>query len=274
MRLGSGALSLGTLVTAAAVVVLAQSEPRFEVASVKPNRSGERTGPNVRYEGSQFVAVNDNLLTILRTAWRLPADQVVGGPDWVRSERERFDIFAKAPEGATRAQMPLMVRALLADRYTLETHFETRQVPMYALVVARRDGRLGPRLVPTSNDCKARLAARQRGDAGAPPEPETERPACGLQSSLGNIHGAGAEIAEFVRVLSFLDFAGRPVIDRTGLTGEYQIDLQWTTDRTRTDPEFPTLSTALREQLGLTLDATKGPADFLVIDSAQRPTPD
>ena len=274
MRLGLGALSLGMLVTAAAVAVLAQSEPRFEVASVKSNKSGERTGPHVRYEGSQFVAVNDTLLTIVRDAWRLPADQVVGGPDWVRSEGERFDIFAKAPRGVTSAQMRLMVRALLADRYKLETHFETRQVSLYALVMARRDRRLGPRLIPTSTDCKERLAALQAGDAATHPESETERPVCGLQSSVGNIHGAAAEIAELVHVLSFLDFAGRPVIDRTGLPGEYQIDLQWTTDRTRTDPEFPVLTTALREQLGLKLEATKGPADFLVIDSAQRPRRD
>jgi len=100
------ALLMLTLGSAEAPVLRAQAPvtgvpPSFEVASVRENKSGERTGPYFRYEGSQFVVVNNNLITIIRTAWGLPPDQVLGGPDWIRSQRERFDILAKAPEGIT-----------------------------------------------------------------------------------------------------------------------------------------------------------------------------
>jgi uncharacterized protein (TIGR03435 family) len=200
--------------------------------------------------------------------------QVVGGPDWVRSEGERFDILAKIPDGTSRAQRDAMVRALLADRFKLKTHLETREAPMYALVMARPDGRLGPRLSESGLDCHARRAATNRGERVAPPD-ELGRPPCVLQSSLGSIRGGGIPIADFARALSFLGFAGRPVVDRSGLTGEYDLELRWTPDRTRQDdPDAPTLVTALREQLGLKLEATKGPVNVLVIDSAERPTPD
>lgn len=252
-----------------------QSAPTFEVASVKQNKSGERTGPYFRYEGSQFVVVNNNLLTIIRTAWGLPPDRVLGGPDWVRSERERFDILAKAPDGTARPQMPLMVRALLADRFKLKTHLETRDVPMYALVVARPDGKLGPQISSATFDCKSWLAARDRGERVAPPPSNGDRLACGLQSSLGSIRGGAVQITDFARVLSFLGvLGGRPVVDRSGLSGDYVIELRWTPDGARqVDPDLPTLFTALREQLGLKLQATNGPMEVLVIDSVEMPTP-
>jgi uncharacterized protein (TIGR03435 family) len=261
-----------------APVLLAQMQvaeplPSFEVASVRPNKSGERTGPHLRYEGSQFVVVNTNLLTIVRTAWDLPADQVVGGPGWVESER--FDILAKIPEGTARPQRPLMVRALLAERFKLRTHVETRDARIYALVVARPDGTLGRRMSRAIFDCKSGSAGGDRAARVALPPRNDDPPACGVwQSSLGSIRGRGVQIADFARVLSFLGVAGeRPVVDRSGLTGDYDVDLRWTPDRARqVDPDVPPLFTALREQLGLKLEATRGPIDVLVIDSAERPT--
>lgn len=253
---------------------IAEPLPSFEVASVKQNKSGERTGPYFRYEGMQFVVVNNNLLTTIRTAWRLPPDQILGGPDWVRSERERFDILAKAPDGTTRSQMPLMVRALLADRFKLKTHLETRDAPIYALVVARPDGTLGPRMSPATFDCTSWLAARNRGERVAPPPPSNgDGLACGLQSSLGSIRGR-SQIADLAFVLSFLDVLDRPVVDRSGLTADYELELRWSPDPGRTRSDLPSLFTALQEQLGLKLEATTGPVEVLVIDSAERPTPD
>jgi len=252
-------------------------EPHFDAVSVKRNKSGENTGPYLRYEGLQLVVVNNNLFTIMRGAWGLPPDLILGGPDWVRSERERFDILANAPDGTTRPQMPLMVRALLADRFKLKTHLETRDLPIYALVQARPDGKLGPKMSPTTFDCKSWFEAKNRGERVVSPQPNGDAPVCVLQSAPGSVRGGGVPIADFARVLSFLGVLGRPVLDRTGLTGDYAFDLRWSPDADRArrvDPDFPSLFTAIREQLGLKLEATKGLVDVLVIDSAERPLPD
>jgi len=263
------------VVVTGAVVSAQPPPPAFEVASVKPNKSGERTGPHFRYEGLQLVVVNNNLLTIMRTAWRLPSSQVLGGPAWVRSEGERFDILAKAADGTTRPQMDLMVRALLAERFKLRTHVETRELPMYALVTARSDGRLGPKLSPMDFDCESWTAARSRGESVAAPPSNGGRPICVLQSSTGSIRGAGVKIGDIARALSFLGLAERPVVDHSGLPGNYEVELRWTPDGVRqADPDVPSLFTALREQLGLKLEPTIGPVEVLVIDSVERPTPD
>jgi uncharacterized protein (TIGR03435 family) len=249
--------------------------PAFEVASVRRNTSGDRTGPYLRYEGLQVVVVNNNLFTIVRGAWGLPPPQILDGPDWVRSQRERFDIRAKAPDGTARPQMPLMVRALLADRFKLKVHTETRDRPIYALVVARPDGKLGPQMSPATSDCKPGLAAGNGDERIAPPPSNGDRLACGLQSSLGSIRGGGVQIADFARVLSFLGVLERPVVDRSGLTADYELDLRWSPDAdraSRVNPDLPSLFTALREQLGLKLEPTTGPVEVLVIDSAERPT--
>jgi uncharacterized protein (TIGR03435 family) len=173
--------------------------------------------------------------------------------------------------------MPLMVRALLADRFKLKTHLETRDGPIYALVVARPDAKLGPRMSPATFDCTSWLAARNRGERVAPPPPSNgDGLACGFQSSLGSIRGRG-QIADLAFVLSFLDVLGRPIVDRSGLTGDYEIELRWTPDADRArrvDADLPSLFTAVREQLGLKLEPTTGPVEVLVIDSVERPTPD
>jgi uncharacterized protein (TIGR03435 family) len=170
--------------------------------------------------------------------------------------------------------MQLMARALLADRFKLKTHLETRDVPIYGLVVERPDGKLGAKISPMTFDCKSWLAARNRGERVAPPPSNSDGPGCGLQSSVGSIRGR-AQIADLALVLSFLNVLGRPVVDRSGLTADYEFELRWTPDGARqVDPDLPTLFTAVREQLGLKLEATTGPIEVLVIDSAERPAPD
>ena len=125
-------------------------------------------------------------------------------------------------------------------------------------------------------DCKSWLAAMNRRERVAPPPSKGDRPGCGLQSSPGRMRGGGIQLADFAFILS--TFAGgRPVVDRSGLTADYDFELRWTPDADRArpvDPDLPTLFTALREQLGLKLEATNGPVETLVIDSAERPTPD
>ena len=255
--------------------------PSFEAASIKRNTSGGPGAPYLQIEGSQLVVVNNNLFTIIRTSWNIQPTQILGGPDWVRSEGERFDITAKIPDGTKRDQVRPMAQALLAERFKLKVHRETRELPVYALVMARPDRKLGPQMVAATFDCKTYLAALSRGERVAPPPPNGDKFVCGSKMAPGRILAGGIQIADLAGVLSNF-VGGRPVIDRTGLTADYEFDLTWTPEVVpgpsaesfvRVDPNGPSLFAAVQEQLGLKLEATTGPVEVLVIDSAERPTP-
>jgi bla regulator protein blaR1 len=256
--------------------------PSFEAASVKRNTSGEQRasfGPR----GSQLVVVNNTLFNIIRNAWGIQANQILGGPDWVRSEAERFDITAKAPEGTRPDQMLSMMQALLADRFKLRVHRETRDVPIYTLTMARPDRKLGPQITPAAFDCNAMRAAIARGERPTAPPPNGDRPACGARTVPGRFLIGGYPVADIARNLSSF-VGGRPVVDRTGLDGIYDLELTWTPEAPppgrdgapppQFDPNGPSLFTAVQEQLGLKLEATTGPVEVLVIDSADRPNAD
>jgi uncharacterized protein (TIGR03435 family) len=260
------------------------------VASVKPNKSGDGRVMIGMQPGGRFTASNIPLRMLIRTAFQLQDFQIVGGPDWVRSDR--FDITAKAegdippaPPGGPPGPMQLMLRALLAERFSLEAHNETRELPIYALVVARDDRRLGSRLRPAAADCQEMAAARARG--GSPPgaPPPGERPQCGIRIGPGSMAVGGMPLSQFVTSLS--GFVQRVVIDKTGLTGSFDLDLTWTPDQMPQgpptpgapplppiDPNGPSIFTAIEEQLGLKLDSQRGPVDVLVIDRVEQPTPD
>ncbi len=205
--------------------------------------------------------------------------QLVGGPTWLTSDR--FDIVATVAGNPPPEQIPLMLRALLADRFKLVIHTERRELPIYALVLARRDGKLGARISPATFDC---LAARGRA-TGAPPTPPAPsgRVPCGLRFRPGNVVGEGISLAQLADRLA--PFVNRVVIDQTGLAGNFDLDLEWTPDQWKPQlaevpqqpqsiPNGPSLFTALQEQLGLKLEPTRGPVDVLVIDSVSQPTPD
>ena len=166
-----------------------------------------------------------------------------------------------------------MLRSLLEDRFRLSAHRETRDLPIYALVLARADGRLGPQLRQTTSDYCARLlaAAGKAGDTPVPPG----GPVCGMRpGGTGNEITAGAmPMNEFARFLNVN--VGRTVVDRTGLTGVWDFDLKWSAPNAPTpDPDRPSIFTALQEQLGLRLDAATGPVEVLVIDRVERLIPD
>ncbi len=179
-----------------------------------------------------------------------------------------------------------MMRALLADRFKLAVHTESRELPIYALTLARRDGKTGSQLRPAAVDCVAMFAARGRGGPPpAPPQPG-ERPPCGMRLGPGNLSGGGVTMAQLSTTLS--QFVQRVVVDRTGLTGNFDIDLTWTPDQLPQgrgepppgvqlppiDPNGPSIFTAVQEQLGLKLDSQRGPVDVLVIDRVEQPTED
>ena len=251
------------------VVTSAQSPSAisFEVASVKPSRSDGEPSMTVPSRGT-VVITNVPLLNVVVNAFGVPAFRIVGEPAWI--SRERFDISARIPDAHVDGQVLPMLQALLAQRFNLEAHRETREQPVYEVVVARADGRLGPRLTHSDSDCAT---------VNAPPAvpPSLDSPCAGffgVGPGGGRIVSKGRPLA---RVISALSMAvSRAVVDRTGLQGPFDVDLQWGADIGTAAPlgDTPSIFTALQEQLGLRLEPSRGPVDVLVIDSVDRPTPD
>ena len=250
-----------------------QPRPTFEVATIKRNTSGSDAA---RFSGQtgRLAITNNPLRNIIRNAWGLQGFQIVGGPDWISTER--WDIVAKAEGNPQGPVMLAMVQNLLADRFKLVTHRETREMPIYALVLAKADRSFGPKLRASSTDCEKEMtAAIARG--GKPP---TDRVLCGMRTLNGHIEMNAVPMANLARNLS--PIAGRSVIDKTGLTGGFDAELTWTPDASLGNSpdapppssDGPSLFTAIQEQLGLKLDAQRGPVDVLVIDSVERPTED
>ena len=251
--------------------------PVFEVASVKPNSSGPDSAQRAGLQpGERVTMTNVTLRTLIQIAYP-GLSEIVGGPSWVGSgpAGDRFDVNAKAEAPASREQLQLMLRTLLADRFKLAVHVEPRDEPIFALVFARSDRRLGRNLRPATTDC-ATLRAAAAGSA----EP------CGIRTfatalMTGRMSVRGLGLDQIVGVLS--RDAGRKVVDKTGLTGAFDCELTWTPqpflqrafDRERfssIDPDGPSIFTAVQEQLGLKLEATRGAVDVLVIDQVEHPT--
>jgi bla regulator protein blaR1 len=263
--------------------------PTFEVASVKPNNSGDGRVMVQNQPGGRFTATNVTLRLLIRQAYQLQDFQITGGPGWLNDDH--FDIVAKADgtqqdafvaqqRGGGPTPTQLMMRALLAERFNLVVHNETKDQPIYALILARSDGRLGPELKKSDTDCAAVIAAA-RGRGGAPPPPPGPAP-CGIRIAPGSMVLGGASLSQFATSLSM--FVGRVVLDRTGLTGAFDLNLNWTPDQMPQrppgapdlppiDPNGPSIFTAVQEQLGLKLDSQRGPVEVLVIDRAEHPTP-
>ena len=277
------------LATVWSVVVLhAQSPastatgPAFEVASVKPNNSGP-TLSGIRVPPGRFTVINMTLRSIVTIAYGLQDFQLLGAPKWI--DDERFDIDAKMPEGAPQAQKMLMVRMLLAERFKLAVRTEPRDGLVYALVMARNDGRFGSGLRRPLVDCETirEAARRSTNPSGQPPTQPADRPACGIKTGPGTIKAGGVTLGILTNILSRQ--VDRTVVDRTGLTGTFDIELEFAPESLRplsasTDPsgnrpqtdDRPSIFSALQDQLGLKLDSQKAPADYIVVDHVERPT--
>jgi uncharacterized protein (TIGR03435 family) len=261
----------------------------FDVASIKPNKAGDNIVFN-EARGNRLTMTGYTLQMLIQNAYDLQDFQIAGGPKWLNSDR--FDIFAtssspdlfKAEQPFGPTQQQLMLRSLLVDRFKLAAHNETRELPVFALVLARTDGRLGPELRKTSIDCAALATTRARGETTPPPQfAISDRPVCGSRVTPGAIIAGGITMSDLVRRLSLLSNTGsslgRMVIDRTGLSGAFDVNLHFTPDRIPDfgpggpiiDPDGPSIFTALQEQLGLKLDPQRGPVDVFVIDRAEIP---
>jgi uncharacterized protein (TIGR03435 family) len=263
-------LAVGIIGMGGCFVLAAQTpaSPTFEVASVKPNRSQTQGGGDVFHPGGRWDATNSTLRELIRVAYQRSESEIVGGPAWMDSDR--FDVVAQAGSDLQTAsdsippQMFVMIQTLLADRFKLLLHSERKDIPMYALVLARPDRTLGPQLRKT--------AAVHCGGVGAP---------CGMAGGPGHLAFENAPLSQLVfEIGPFLD---RIVEDRTGLNGRFDGHLDWMpdpvpsdrrADRPAIDPQGPSLFTALQEQLGLKLESTRGPVDVLVIDHVEHPTED
>jgi uncharacterized protein (TIGR03435 family) len=248
----------------------------FEVASITRNDSGETRMMIAPLPGARFQARNAHLAQLLQFAYGLRDYQLVGGPDWMRSER--FDITAIAAGGGT-PDIPSLVRSLLADRFKLVARRDTQQQPVYLLTLAAADGRTGPQLRTSNVDCAAFLA-ELRKSAGPLPAPGS-RPMCTMLTTPDSITGASRTMAQLGAALTAR--VGRHVIDRTGLTGAFDFELRWTPDLQAAGPldpasaaprasDGPSMFTAVQEQLGLRLQPATGPVDVVVVDGAERPT--
>jgi uncharacterized protein (TIGR03435 family) len=274
------------LVMLSAVVAAQDQAPvldaSFEAATLKRNVAGGNVVWQPRPTG-QFTIVNVPFETLLLGAYQLQPHQLQGAPSWIRDER--YDITAKLdPTIAGRLQpdghpptWALALRNLLTERARLAFHREMRQLPIYALVMARRDGKPGPNLRPAQADCDALRvqsvdAARTSQPSPYPAATPTWIP-CGLRNAPGRMVSGGFGFAEFLGALSAS--VGRPVIDRTGLAGKWDFFVTYAPNglaaAAAPDTNAPDLFTALEEQLGLKLESTQGPADVFVIDRLERP---
>jgi uncharacterized protein (TIGR03435 family) len=222
--------------------------------------------------------------------------QIDGGPDWMNTDR--FDIIAKAEGRPTMSQVHAMLRGLLAERFALKLNKVTRELPIYELVLARPDGRLGDRLQPATSECRPISVPSGMAISKPPPPPplptgqsvvpeddvdEYVGIRCGALFGPGFITLRQFTIARFARDLTMV--ARRMVVDRTGLTGRYDIDVEFAPEFRPAPPpgapdiaapasDGPFLFTAIQEQLGLKLESARGPVEVLVVDHAERPTPD
>ena len=285
--------AVGLSLVCMSAVAFAQSPaadgPRFDVVSIKRNTSNAlgSNGSSERPDGG-FTLLNVPMMTLVARA-QFPAIapvDMVGLPEWARSER--YDVSATSPLGrpATPQERAAMVRAMLEERVKLATHVEKRQLPVYDLVLARPDGRLGPGIRPSEIDCVAkaaadRAAAEAAAAAGTPPArptiPDFNAPA----PTCGSIRvGTGMEGDMTMETLARMlrASAGRPIVDKTGLKGSFRVKVEFDRflgggpDVSPSSNALPTVFSALPAQLGLKLETSKAEQEVLLIDRLERPT--
>jgi uncharacterized protein (TIGR03435 family) len=276
VRVAALLLALGALVSRPS----AQSAPpdlpvsaTFEVVSVK--RMADPTAQiGARMMGGGRFSAVFTVRTLVQLAYGYPDTlrdmQLVGGPPWTATDRFEINATFDGPVALSPNSPPVrlmaMERALLADRFKLRVHQETRQLPVFDLVRSREDGRLGSGLVPADGKCL--------------PLPSTSAPIadftpyCGVKRSIsGALVAKGIPIDRLALLVSFLPDVGRIVRDRTGLSGAFDIDLAFARNAAEAQ-DLPPIMTALKEQLGLELRSATGPVDVIVIDHVERPTED
>jgi uncharacterized protein (TIGR03435 family) len=277
-----------TVVVAAPAAAQTDQRPAFAVATIKKNTSGDAAQTMRLQPGGRIVVANQPLRRLIAFSYGLQPQQLAGGPSWL--DTDRFDIVAQAdgnlsptPPGAPPGPAQQMMQRLLSDRFGLAVHTEAREMPVYALTIARSDGRLGPRIRPADRDCLALMTAAPGGVPVAAPQLSDGRPACGARrDASGRVMAGGTDMKMFASQM-LTGQVDRLVVDRTGLTGAYDFDLEYALDvqgrgaasapdAATAVSDRPSLFTALEEQLGLKLQPTRAPVDVTVIDRVTPPT--
>lgn len=281
---------IGWAIIAATAIAQQPAVPsRFDVVSIKPNTAVEAAGSFRSTPAGRFEWINMTVGTIISVAYqRFAFDQteVVGAPDW--ADRERFDVVVQTGNGPPPmdasgfpAVLTAMLRNMLAERFHLAAHFEKRERPVYLLQLARPGGALGKGLSPVESRCGAALADL---NAGRPSAVRQRRgPDCSFGGPPGQLQGNAVTLEMLGRVLG-AGTLDRRVVDRTGVTGSFDIDLRFRPDPGArgggppgvgsVDPDAPSIFTAVEEQLGLKLVPDRAPIDVLVIERLERPTAD
>ena len=306
LLLGTGPTDVFGPFTASANVAAQTAAPAFEVAAVRPsNPNPDPANPlsqialMMPQPGGRFTATNTPLRMLIMTAFELQQEaQLLGGPPELLAAK--YDITARAANTATIAmkELPQLLQTLLADRFKLKTHTETRELPAYDLLLARSDGRLGPDLTPSKSECSSDEVAARQGAALAKGDVAslTGKPGpCMVTTDTSGgplnlmMRGDGQEMKQIVEALS--QFTGRTVRDKTGLTGRYdfamRLDLQLVLALAKKmganipaaaanipQADGSSLMTVLNEQLGLKLESTRAPISVVVIDSVEAPLGD
>jgi uncharacterized protein (TIGR03435 family) len=260
--------------------VIAQTKAEFEVASIKP-AAPDAPGMFIRPSpGGGVTITNMTLKEMIVMAWRIQPSQIFGGPPWLGSIH--YDVIAKPETKTAPSEIPLMLQSLLKDKFQLVLHREIRELPIYALVVARKDGKLGPRLTESKEG------------GCTPPDPSKPPPLLkpGEQPTLrcgGAIFGprtyTGVSVPVGNMASGLSRLLGGTVIDKTGLTGNFDISMEWIPDESQTiqlspeaarsmssDAVGASIFTALKDQLGLKLESQKSLVEVLVIDRAEKPS--
>lgn len=228
---------------------VALGQPAFDVASVKQGGPVRQDGLlDINLGGASHGTVtltNTTLSECIQYAWGLTNEEQIAGPGWIQDRSVRFSIIAKAPPETPVGQLRVMLQALLKERFGLELHREPRRIEHFELMVAKG----GPKLA----------------------ESKPETPAARVFYGVGRLSYNHMPMERFVLLLSRQ--MKQPVFDRTGLTGFYDIDLQWTPDDAQPAADTaakPDLFTAIQQQLGLKLQTSKEPVNVLVVDRAER----
>ncbi|HEX4039778.1 MAG TPA: TIGR03435 family protein [Acidobacteriaceae bacterium] len=258
-------IAVATLAVLASNLGAQSARPKFEafeVATIKPTEPGPKSGRFIAMQDKHhFVEKSYTLQLLIAAAWNLNPRTVSGGPSWVSSDH--YDIAALTPGDVqpTHDEQMTMLRTLVANRFQLRFHRKQKVFAIYALTVARD----GPKL---------------KNSTSAAGDPVVVGPGMVYPQRVV-LPARNATMSDFVSLLqrAILD---RPVVDQTSLTGRYDFDLDWAPDETQFDGSLaspsagtpsPPLFTAIQEQLGLKLTATRGPVETLVVDKAEQPTP-
>jgi uncharacterized protein (TIGR03435 family) len=278
--------SLAAVMIFAGVLFAQAPAPSFEVASVTPSTSLPPPGTGgAQIRPEQFDAPSYPLQALVSLAHGMSGARITGWPEWTRTAR--YDVRAKTGKPSTRQEVLAMLQTLLAQRFSLKVHRETREMDVYALVLAK-PGATGPKLQRVEVDCETKKLLDGSGPGLFPPD---TRPACGTSRQTVRMV-AGPSITTSARSAVTMDqlaislggAVGRPVVDQTGLNGTFDAELTYVTENPAS-PSFPvpsspqpppdgvSLRDAIRQQLGLDLRSERGPVEFLVIDSIERPTP-